>query len=192
MKKFDPLTLTQQELVEQHLPVVHWVIYESIHVNEQIYGLSYDDLYQEGSIWLCKAAVSYRAETAQFSTYAKKVVRNGLISYCRQQTNTESRFGRWVPGADGELAADGRRLKSPDDFTRQISMFETLELLESRRNAYSGVAQLGIIALELKIKGMCVSDIAELYEVPPSHVGAWISRSLQKLRNDAYFLSGIN
>lgn len=191
MKKFGPLTLVQQQLVEQHLSVVYWVIHESIHVNEQIYGLAYDDLYQEGSIWLCKAAVSYKAGTAKFSTYAKKVIQNGLISYCRQQTHTECRFGHLTAGADGELVADGRRLEPPDDFTRQISMIETLELLESRRNAYSGVAQLGIIALELKLKGMCVSDIAKLYEVPPSHVGAWISRSLQKLRNDTCFLSGI-
>lgn len=191
MKKLVPLTLAQQKLVEQHLSVVHWVIHESIHVNEQIYGLAYDDLYQEGSIWLCKAAVSFRAGTTKFSTYAKTVIRNGLISYCRQQTRTESRYCRLMPGTDGEFITDSSLPEQPDDFLRQISMFETLELLESRRNAYDGVARLGIIALELKIKGMSVSDIAALYHVPPAHVGAWISRSLQKLRNDAYFLSGI-
>lgn len=191
MKKITPLTLTHQELVTQHLAVVHWVIHESIHVNEHIYGLAYDDLYQEGSIWLCKAAVTYQAGIAKFPTYAKRVVKNGLISYCRQLTGSESRSSHLMILEDGDFAADGSRIETQDDFTRQISLLETLDLLESRRNSYRGVTQLGIIALELKIKGMGISDIASLYGVPPSHVGAWISRSLQKLRNDEYFLSGI-
>lgn len=36
---------------------------------------------------------------------------------------------------------------------------------------------------------MRITDIAALYQVPPSHVGAWISRSLEKLRNDPDFLT---
>ncbi len=41
----------------------------------------------------------------------------------------------------------------------------------------------------LKQKQMRITDIAALYQVPPSHVGAWISRSLEKLRNDPDFLT---
>ena len=84
MQKNIKLTPEQQLLVENNLPVVHWVIVNSIHVNPCIYGMSYEDLYQEGCIWLCRAAVTYNAAKALFSTYAKKVVRNGLISYCRR------------------------------------------------------------------------------------------------------------
>lgn len=50
-------------------------------------------------------------------------------------------------------------------------------------------ARLGIEALALKVQGMRITDIAALYQVPPSHVGAWISRSLEKLRNDPDFLT---
>lgn len=38
MKRDIPLTREQQELVENNLSLVYWVIMESIHVNETIYG----------------------------------------------------------------------------------------------------------------------------------------------------------
>lgn len=76
-----------------------------------------------------------------------------------------------------------------DAFELQIEERKVLELLRSRADAYSGVARLGIEALELKVKGMSVTEIAKLYDVPPSHVGAWISRSAQKLRGDEKLLA---
>ena len=46
-------------------------------------------------------------------------------------------------------------------------------------------------ALALKLQGMRVTDIAELYQVPPSQVGACISRSVAKLRSDPRFLASL-
>ena len=152
------LTKQQQELVAQNLPVVHWVICDYIHVNPTICGLEYSDLFQEGCVWLCKAAATYKDDgRAQFTTYAKTVVKNGLLSYCRTICN----------------------------------LMETLSLLEASNQDYDGVARLGIEALALKLQGMRVTDIAELYQVPPSHVGAWISRSVAKLRSDPRFLASL-
>lgn len=74
MKNITRLTSEQTLLVENNLSVVHWVIVESIHVNRTIYGMSYEDLYQEGCIWLCHAAVTYNAAQSSFPTYAKKLV----------------------------------------------------------------------------------------------------------------------
>ena len=78
-----------------------------------------------------------------------------------------------------------------DSFTARISQIETLDLLESRKAAYQGVARLGIEALVLKIRGYSITDIAGFYGVPPSHVGAWISRSAQKLRGDPAFMAAL-
>lgn len=63
--------------------------------------------------------------------------------------------------------------------------------MESVKAEYSGVARLGIEALELKIKGLSGSDIAHLYGVAPNHVGAWISRAAEKLRKNERFLMGL-
>ena len=103
MQKNMKLTSEQQLLVENNLSVVHWVIVNSIHVNPCIYGMSYEDLFQEGCIWLCRAAVTYNAAKALFSTYAKKVVRNGLISYCRRQCDKEKHYVHLEVGENGEL-----------------------------------------------------------------------------------------
>ena len=185
------LTKQQQELVAQNLLVVHWVICDYIHVNPTICGLEYSDLFQEGCVWLCKAAATYEDDgRAQFATYAKTVVKNGLLSYCRTICNRGKMFSRLIIGEHGELAADGEALEPQSDaFDAQVSLIETLSLLETSKQDYDGVARLGIEALALKLQGMRVTDIAELYQVPPSHVGAWISRSVAKLRSDPRFLA---
>ena len=52
--KFDhPLTREQQHLVEQNISLIHWTIWKYIDVKEEICGLAYDDLYQEGALALC-------------------------------------------------------------------------------------------------------------------------------------------
>lgn len=191
MKHTIPLTNEQQEMVATNLSVVHWTIRKSFHVNETIYGFGFDDLYQEGCIWLCHAAVSYNPALSKFSTYAKKVVQNGLTSYCRKQCCRERHFTRLGVGEHGELNAEGSVLQQADNFESRISLMETIQLLESRVKDYNGVTRLGIKALELKIRGMSITEIAKLYDVPPSHVGAWITRSKQKLRKDPLFLSSI-
>ena len=166
------------------------VIVNNIHVNPGICGLEYGDLFQEGCLWLCKAAFTYNAGQAQFSTYAKKVVKNGLLSYCRKICSQGRHISRLIIGEQGELAADGEQVDQPDDhFDSHLSRLETLDLLEASKQNYQGVARLGIEALALKVQGMRITDIAALYQVPPSHVGAWISRSLEKLRNDPDFLT---
>lgn len=191
MKHKIKLYPSQKALVENHLFLVRLVIMQSIHVNETIYGFSYDDLFQEGCIWLCMAAVSYNENLAQFPTYAKKVIRNGLISYCRQMCNKQRRISHLEIGERGELTADGVVLEQEDHFRAYISLLETTSLLESMKNDYHGISRLGIEALELKIRGKRITDIAALYNVPASYVGAWISRSAEKLRNDPKFLSSI-
>ena len=190
MKQNFKLTKDQQTLVEKNLSIVHWVIVNNIHVNPGICGLEYGDLFQEECLWLCKAAFTYHAGQAQFSTYAKKVVKNGILSYCRKICSQGRHISRLIIGEQGELAADGEQIDQPDDhFDSHLSRLETLDLLEASKQNYQGVARLGIEALALKVQGMRITDIAALYQVPPSHVGAWISRSLEKLRNDPDFLT---
>lgn len=191
MQKNMKLTPEQQYLVEANLSVVYWVIVENIHVNRTIFGLAYEDLYQEGCIWLCRAAITYDASLSLFPTYAKKVVRNGLISYCRRQCNKEKHFVHLEIGDSGELLPGELDSSTIDSSATHISFLETLDLLESRKAEYRGVALLGIEAMTLKIRGYSITEIAALYDVPPSHVGAWISRSAQKLRNDPAFLEGL-
>lgn len=191
MKKNIRLTPEQQNLVESHLSIVHWTIRESIYVNETVYGFGYDDLYQEGCIWLCHAAVTYDSSLSKFSTYAKKVVRNGLSTYCRQMHDKQKHFAPLALDEHSEPITENSISNQPDTFTIYTDTMETLELLSSSSRNYQGVARLGIEALKLKVQGHGISEIAALCHAPPSHVGAWISRASQKLRQNPAFLSGI-
>lgn len=191
MTKDIKLTLEQQTMVENHLDIVHWIIIERINMNNSVYGLGYDDLFQEGCIWLCKAAVAYDVTKSQFSTYAKRVVHNGLLSHCRRICRQQRQF-RQVDIENYEELASSENISAQNQrFHHYHSMFETLDLLESRKQDYHGIARLGIDALELKIQGNRTADIAALYQVPSSHVGAWISRAAAKLRKDPKFMTDI-
>ena len=85
------LTDRQRQLVERHMAVVDWVLLDYITANEGVVGLAREDLRQEGYVWLCQAAATYDGVSASFGTYARKVVRNGLISHCRK-VNSQPRL----------------------------------------------------------------------------------------------------
>lgn len=92
MHKEFVLSLHQQSLVESHLYIVRDTLRFRIRPIESSTGLGYDDLYQEGCLWLCWAAFSYVEDSAAFATYAKKVVVNGLLSYCRETRNHNKHY----------------------------------------------------------------------------------------------------
>lgn len=195
MKKTEVLNEFQRKLVEENLEIVRWTIYKHIRFNEQVFGLSYEDLFQEGCICLCKAAVNYDGETARFNTYASVVVKNGLLSYCRNMCINHKKqlsLQNLVESNEKENTAF-LDLLSTEDFTdAALSDWTVFSLLESVKPEYNGIARLGIEALELKVKGFSGNEIARLYGVAPNHIGAWISRAAKKLRQNERFLSGLS
>lgn len=180
MKDNFTLTPEQQALVEQHLHLVRWTIFHYIDTNEAVLGLGYEDLYQEGSIGLCRAAAAYNsASAAQFSTFAITVIRNHLLDYCRAiQT---SRKNLPVTSLDaGEPPPDGAR----DDTDTLISDLASAELLAHFKRRYKGAARLGIEALEYRTMGFSSADIARMYHKKPNYIGACIARATEKLRKE--------
>jgi len=193
MNKIEALDKKQQELVQSSLYVVKNVIKYHIYTDRNTIGLEYDDLFQEGCSALCRAAVSYDGST-QFSTYAGAVVKNALISYCRKISNRQKKvpflsLDDPVSGCEDSSAAHLDTLVTSPDPVKDVS---AIRLLESVKPKFSGVALLGIEALELKIKGYSGAEIAEMYGVRPNHVGAWISRAAQKLRLDDQFTAELH
>ena len=188
MKRLTALSREQRNLVETNLSVVRWAIRKSIVVNECIFGFGYDDLFQEGCIWLCKAAATFKEDKGvKFETYAQTVVTNGLLTYCRLMCNRQKRQIPVPESSDEDLPFVLSNIASADDLERVISVIDMEKLFESLKKQYSGVARLGIEAIELKIKGLSGAEIAAMYGVKPTHVGAWIHRAVQKLRQNEEF-----
>ena len=181
------LTRGQQKLVEKNLYVVPRVIHKYIIVNE---SLEYEDLYQEGCIWLCKAAAGFREEMgAPFSAYAEKVVANGLRTYCRLMYGKQQRAYILPLHADPETAQFALdQIPDCDQQDAIIAEADTMQLLHDMKQQYTGTARLGIEAIELKIKGYSGKEIAAMYGVQPNLVGARISRAKNKLKQNNSFM----
>ena len=66
MKCVKRLTADQQRLVEENLTIVERVLRFDIHANPCVAGLGYEDLYQEGCVWLCNAALTFDPARGSF------------------------------------------------------------------------------------------------------------------------------
>lgn len=187
IKRENPLTPEQQSAVQSNMYLVDAVIRTRIHTDEGIVGLGYEDIRQEGCILLCTAVQTYNPEIAQLSTYATKVIYNGLISHCRRINKQESHIS-YISLTENPDRLD---LKQDEQFQNRIAQIELESLLSVYAEEYTGVTRLGIEALLMKSNGMGVTEIARLYQVKPSHVGAWISRAKSKLKLNKQFLNDI-
>lgn len=179
------LTLEQQKLVSQNLNVVDIVIRKYITVRSDIPGMEYDDLYQIGSLALCKAATRFDGR-CKFSTFASTVVLNDLKEYCRRSCKTTvSGESLDAPVSEDCSLALSELLSAPDAYPDSTLR----KALAAAKQNYSGCSRMGIEAMELKLKGYSGAEIAELYGVKNNMVTAWISRAAQRLRYDEQFVS---
>lgn len=177
----------QQRLVEDNLHVVKLAIHKNIIVNDSWYGFEYDDLYQEGCIWLCKAAVSFdETRNVKFSTYAERIVINGLRTYCRLMCSKQKHHILLPVQKDHDDEAFSLdQLPAEDTLERLLEEQDIYMLLQSVKRQYSGTIRLGIEAIEWKVKGLSGAEIAKMYGVKPNLVGAWIARAASRLKKNS-------
>lgn len=187
VKRNNPLTPEQQTAVQSNMYLVDAVIRTRIQTDESIVGLSYEDVRQEGCILLCTAVQTYNPEIAKLSTYATKVIYNGLISHCRRINRQESHIS-YISLTENPDRLD---LKQDEQFQNRVAQMELDSLLAVYAKEYTGITRLGIEALIMKANVLGITEIARLYQVPPSHVGAWISRAKKQLKNNKRFLEDI-
>lgn len=190
MKRIIPLNEKQIALVEDNISVIKTVICSRIIIDKNIFGMEYDDLYQEGCLLLCNAALMYdESRGSSFGSFAYIVILNGLISYCKKVENNRKNRAEYIESLK----------RQPESFSLQNSipyerMVETniIDFLDNIKAQYSGTVRLGIEALSLKVKGLSGGEIARLYGVKTNLVGAWISRALKKLKQNSVFNSYFN
>lgn len=149
MKCVKRLTADQQRLAEENLSIVERVLRFDINVNPCVAGLGYEDLYQEGCVWLCNAALTFDPARGSFASYARQVVQNGLVSYCRNLTGKQCRMISLAEMKPTALAALEVQHSAPFDIE-----CETPLLLAAAESQYSGVTRKGVHALALQVSGM--------------------------------------
>ncbi len=193
MAKEYKLTRQQQKLVEDHLHIVSQTIHSEIITNETIFGFEYDDIYQEGCILLCKAAVSYKSDKgAKFETFARSVIRNGLRTYCRLMCNKQKHFLTLPGSSESEDSIHSwNQIPAEDCWDELLSRIDTKIMLQRLKKQYHGCIRLGIDAIYWKSIGYTGTDIAAMYHVKPTMVGACITRAVRKLKYNRMFRSWI-
>lgn len=187
MKCTKRLTVAQRRLVEENLTIVERVLRFDIQTNPCVAGLGYEDLYQEGCVWLCKAVLTFDPARGSFTPYARRVVQNGLFGYCRSLMGKQSRM---VPL--GEMESAALAALEVQHSVSCVNECETSMLLAAAESQYSGISRKGVHALALQVSGMPLTAVSVRMSAPPNHVSAWISRAVQKLRNDESFLSSLH
>lgn len=82
-----PLPYEKQELVTNNLNLVHYIL-RKLGLGSKSPQI-YEELYQEGCIWLVRAAGRYNPELGfTFSTYASQYISGGIIRYYNEKCNT--------------------------------------------------------------------------------------------------------
>ena len=84
------MTDEERSLVETHMGLVESILQRHITPRPDISGMEHDDLFQVGSLALCRAAQKYDGR-CKFSTFAYAVVKNSLIDYCRSIMGKQDR-----------------------------------------------------------------------------------------------------
>ena len=86
------LTADQQRLVEENLTIVERVLRFDINANPRVAGLGYEDLYQEGCVWLCNAALTFDPARGSRHPRARHRTEWSGSSYCLQPYGKQSRM----------------------------------------------------------------------------------------------------
>lgn len=167
--------------------MVKLAIHKNIIVNDNLYGFEYDDLYQEGCIWLCKAAVGFdETRNVKFSTYAERIVINGLRTYCRLMCSKQKHHILLPAQKEpDEEVFSLDQIPAEDTLERLLEEQDIYMLLQSAKRKYSGTIRLGIEAIEWKVTGFSGAEIAKMYGVKPNLVGAWIARAASRLKKNS-------
>lgn len=182
------LTSTQQQLVIDHLDLVDKVICYDIKRNLGNVDYCYDDLYQTGCMALCVATIRYDG-TGPFKTFAKRVIRNCLLNYCKHANRHGDTVSFELLHENVTIQSTNERQSSVEDCVDNLILLDQFHDADQK---YSGVTRKGIWAIELKLQGFSGVDIAKMYGVRPNQVSAWIARAKQRLRNDRSFLRQIS
>ena len=195
------LSLEQQKLVEDNLPLVRTVIKDKIHGVRNIGIFTYDDLYQIGCIGLCKAAYTDRYQyavnrensnsdnRAQFSTYAYRLILNEIITKLEYATIRRSEIVTEA-GALSNLIENSSYNGLEEDINQvELKNALTSALLDAEERA-TGVASKGIRALFFSSQGYTSTEIANVMGGISCHnVTAWISKARKFLKEDSNFLA---
>lgn len=170
----------QKKLVEEHLYLIHCILKDSVYVSYTI-GLEYDDLYQEACIGLMKAAKHYNG-SVKFTTYARKVVKNHLISHfiSTKKVKTLKKID-FISIDSLETSGDCMCKLSYRDEIDHTKEYVNKYLQQKMENT-KGVVKKGVCIIHLRMMGYKNCEIAREIGVKNNLVSAWLSKATKEVK----------
>lgn len=162
------LNAQQQKIVEDNLGLVGKVIRDKVHGLGQAEMMEYDDLFQIGSIGLCKAAATDKGGSS-FSTYAYRLIWNEICDALVKQSRIQKR-------------EQNREEEQSDAASDMAEQWELREMLSKAESSADGAAARGIHALKLSTLGYSSQEIADLMQAQPGTVRLWMTKARRFLR----------
>jgi len=132
----------------------------------------FDDLCQEGRIALYRAAVGYDGESASFSTYAGRCIKNGMLSWIKKLHF--EREGVSLDETAAENFADSTNVHD------EVAAKDTLEHVLDEKNRVLSSYEASVIVL--KIAGGSIPKIAEKLGKSEKSVENTLFRARTKLK----------
>ena len=176
----------------ENINLIYFVINKFVQNKDELNILcSADDLFQVGSIALFHAINSYNERAGAFSTYATNVIRNRIYNELRDTYDKASDFALSIDNEDTEYVEKNvsmSRKNFQTDVEDELFMMTQKEIMYKIADRYTGVAQKGVVAIQLITEGYSCKAIARMFKTTDKALTAWISRARSKLKKEPEIL----
>jgi len=178
------LNVEQETMFFENKNLIHAAIQKFINTNTQDAMMEYDDLFQIGSMGLCKAIKTYTNKKYAFSTYAMVVIRNELYNATRVKCDAVYKADNILDDENYRETIAYESTKTTNAALDNIIYEQQIAFLKERGSQYGGIAQKGIAAIIMLSQNYTYNEIAKLFEVDSKTITAWVSRARAKLKKD--------
>jgi RNA polymerase sigma factor (sigma-70 family) len=172
-------------LVNENISIVEWTLFLAMRKTGVTPMITPEDLFQEGYIALAKAATYYDG-SVQFQTFAQVVVRNAINDYIRKFRQRANVVSLDAAFTEDFSLYDVLVNTGQSGYQAEQRAFLMLDDLAKR---YKGVAQKGIVAIQLRLQGKTDEQIARRFNTKENSVRAWISRARIHMRREGLHLA---
>lgn len=163
------LTESQKQLVEENMGLIGKVIKDRVHGLGQPGMPEYEELFQVGSLGLCKAVATDRG--GHFSTYAYRLIWNEICDYLIKI----NRLGNRECSLDAEVG---------ENLTYMMEPFQSVDALLSKISSDDVPLSVrnGVQAIRYLAEGYGYADIALMMNAKVPSVRQWVSRARRILK----------
>jgi RNA polymerase sigma factor (sigma-70 family) len=170
------LNNAQGKRIEENMGLVGGVIRDHVWDVHGVGIFTYEDLFQIGSVGLCKAAATYKPGKAKFSTYAYRVIQNEIFDALEYATLRRVREEIMEP----ERVPVSETGDLPDGILGSLE-----QALDAALTRASGVTAKGIRAIRLLAEGYTHREIGgQMGGASANNVSAWVARARKFLQAD--------